>query len=88
MKTSNNIKGIIFILLAALGFSLMTFFVRLSGDLPTMQKEYIDIVLGLAKRAGITMPEEEIIAKAKVWEMEQGGLSGRTAQQFIYHLLG
>lgn len=53
-----------------------------------MQKEYIDIVLGLANRAGITMPEEEIIAKAKVWEMEQGGLSGRTAQQFIYHLMG
>jgi len=53
-----------------------------------MQKEYIEIVLGLAARAGITMPEEEIIAKAKIWEMEQGGLSGRTAQQFIYHLLG
>lgn len=31
-------KGILFILLAALGFSLMTAFVRLSGDLPTMQK--------------------------------------------------
>ncbi|MBE5910810.1 ATP-binding protein [Pseudobutyrivibrio sp.] len=53
-----------------------------------MQKEYIEIVLGLAKRAGIDMPDEEIIAKAKVWEMEQGGLSGRTAQQFINHLLG
>jgi len=53
-----------------------------------MQREYIDIVLGLASRAGITMPEEELIAKAKVWEMEQGGLSGRTAQQFIYHILG
>ncbi len=53
-----------------------------------MQKEYIEIVLGLAKRAEIKMPEEELIAKAKIWEMEQGGLSGRTAQQFIYHLLG
>jgi predicted AAA+ superfamily ATPase len=53
-----------------------------------MQREYLDIVLGLASRAGITMPEEELIAKAKVWEMEQGGLSGRTAQQFIYHILG
>lgn len=53
-----------------------------------MQREYIDIVLGLASRAGITMPQEELIAKAKVWEMEQGGLSGRTAQQFIYHILG
>lgn len=53
-----------------------------------MQKEYIDIVLGLAKRAGISMTDEEIIAQAKIWEMEQGGLSGRTAQQFINHLLG
>lgn len=53
-----------------------------------MQKEYIEIVLGLAKRVGITMPEEELVAKAKIWEMEQGGLSGRTAQQFIYHIMG
>ena len=36
----NKAKGIMFILLAALGFSLMTFFVRLSGDLPTMQKAF------------------------------------------------
>ena len=53
-----------------------------------MQKEYIEIVLGLAKRVGITMPEEELVAKAKIWEMEQGGLSGRTAQQFMYHIMG
>ena len=53
-----------------------------------MQKEYIDIVVGLAKRAGITIPEEELIAKAKIWELEQGGLSGRTAQQFINHIAG
>jgi len=53
-----------------------------------MQKEYLEIVRGLANRAGITMPEEELFAKAKIWEMEQGGLSGRTAQQFIYHILG
>lgn len=31
-------KGILYVLLAALFFSLMTTFVRLSGDLPTMQK--------------------------------------------------
>ena len=27
-------------MLAAFGFSLMTFFVRISGDLPTMQKAF------------------------------------------------
>ncbi len=32
--------GVLCILLAGLGFSLMTFFVRLSGDLPTMQKAF------------------------------------------------
>ena len=37
---SNHIKGILCILLAALGFSFMTFFVRVSGDLPTMQKAF------------------------------------------------
>ncbi len=37
---SNRTKGIICILFAALGFSLMTFFVRISGDLPTMEKAF------------------------------------------------
>lgn len=40
MNSKNKIKGITFILLAAFGFSLMTFFVRISGDLPTMQKAF------------------------------------------------
>ena len=33
-------KGILFIIMAGFFFSLMTFFVRLSGDLPTMQKAF------------------------------------------------
>ena len=33
-------KGILCILAAAFGFSLMTFFVRISGDVPTMQKAF------------------------------------------------
>ncbi len=37
---TNKSKGIICILLAALGFSLMTFFVRLSGDIPVMEKAF------------------------------------------------
>lgn len=35
-----QLKGIVCIILAAVGFSLMTFFVRLAGDLPTMQKAF------------------------------------------------
>lgn len=37
---NNKSKGIICILFAALGFSLMTFFVRISGDIPTMEKAF------------------------------------------------
>ena len=37
---SNLRRAIIHLLFAALFFSLMTFFVRLSGDLPTMQKAF------------------------------------------------
>ena len=37
---SNKSKGIICILFAAMGFSLMTFFVRISGDVPTMEKAF------------------------------------------------
>lgn len=36
----DSIKGIVCIVIAAVGFSFMTFFVRLSGELPTMQKAF------------------------------------------------
>ena len=39
-RQGNRRKGILFILLAAFFFSLMTVFVRLSGDVPTMQKAF------------------------------------------------
>ena len=37
---SNRTQGILFIIAAGFFFALMTFFVRLSGDLPTMQKAF------------------------------------------------
>lgn len=39
-QKNSHIKGILCILAAAFGFSLMTFFVRLSGEVPTMQKAF------------------------------------------------
>ena len=36
----NRKKGIMFILMSAFFFSLMTVFVRLAGDVPTMQKAF------------------------------------------------
>ena len=42
----------------------------------------------LAQRGGIDMPEEQLLLEANKWELAHGGLSGRTAQQFIDYLLG
>ena len=52
------------------------------------QKEFQGIVKALAERAGINMPEEELLLAANQWELSHGGRSGRTAQQFIDYLLG
>lgn len=40
LKLSTKTKGIIYILIAAFGFSMMTVFVKLSGDLPSFQKAF------------------------------------------------
>jgi len=52
------------------------------------QEEYLGIVQALAKKNGIDMPAEELRKRAIQWEMKYHGRSGRTAQQFIDHLLG
>ncbi len=52
------------------------------------KKEFQEIVRRLAERNGVEMPEEELLAEANKWELQHGGLSGRTAQQFIDYLLG
>ena len=52
------------------------------------KKEFQNIVSVLAKRHQIEMPEEELLLEANKWELSHGGLTGRTAQQFIDYLLG
>ena len=52
------------------------------------QKEYFHIVTGLARRNGITLSEEILQREANRWELSHGGISGRTAQQFVNYLLG
>lgn len=37
---SNRLKGILFIILSAFGFAVMSAFIKLSGDLPNMQKVF------------------------------------------------
>ncbi len=58
------------------------FGVTISFSKPS-QKEFFNIVIELARREGITLSEEELKAEANKWELAHGGLSGRTARQFI-----
>ena len=52
------------------------------------KKEFQNIVRLLAEKYQVEMPVEELYAEANKWELSHGGLSGRTASQFITHLLG
>lgn len=52
------------------------------------KKEFQNIVRTLAERYGVRMEEQELLLEANKWELSHGGLSGRTAQQFIDYLLG
>ena len=52
-------------------------------------KEFFTIVKELRKRyPEITMSDEELCAEANKWELSHGGVSGRTAQQFINYIAG
>ena len=64
------------------------FGITINYSKPT-QKEYFKIVINLAKKyPQITLSEKELCAEANKWELSHGGISGRTAQQFVYYLAG
>lgn len=52
------------------------------------QKEFFVIVKELAHKMNIKMSDEELCAKANAWELSHGGISGRTAQQFVNYISG
>lgn len=52
------------------------------------QKEYFNIVVKLAEKNGLNIQEETLCAEANKWELSHGGISGRTAQQFINYIAG
>ncbi len=52
------------------------------------KKQFQEIVRQLAKRNDIQIPEDELLLESNRWELNHGGLSGRTAQQFIDYLSG
>lgn len=69
IKTDSRKKGILFILLAAFFFCLMSVFVRLSGDVPTMQKAFfrnivaaaVAIVILLRSGQRVTVKKESLL---------------------------
>ncbi len=64
------------------------FGVTINFNAPNRQ-QYYDIVKGLAERQLRTdLSEEELLRLANRWEIRHGGISGRTAQQFINYLAG
>lgn len=63
------------------------FGVTISYSKPS-QREYFEIVKGLAEKNGIDMDEKTLCLEANKWELSHGGISGRTAQQFINYLAG
>ena len=51
------------------------------------RQEYYGIVKELAQKEGIVMDEQELYQEADRWELNHGGISGRTARQFVNYLL-
>lgn len=51
------------------------------------RQQYHEIVRGIARRCeGLDIDDETLLREANKWEIRHGGISGRTAQQFINHL--
>lgn len=52
------------------------------------KREFNHIVKEIAEKENIHMPEDKLFLEANKWELSHGGLSGRTARQFVTYLLG
>ena len=51
--------------------------------------QYHEIVKGIASRCeGLEVDEQTLLAEANKWEIRHGGISGRTAQQFVNYYAG
>ena len=58
------------------------------GYMKPSRNEFDTIVIELARRAGVTVSDEELLYEAHRWELRNGGISGRTAQQFVDYIRG
>jgi uncharacterized protein len=52
------------------------------------QPRYLAIVEGLARRRGLSLPDDELAREALRWSTAHNGFSPRTAQQLVDHLAG
>lgn len=53
------------------------------------KKQFNEIVVNIARRyPEITLTEEELQMEANKWELSHGGMSGRSAEQFVSYLIG
>lgn len=50
--------------------------------------QFKEMVLSMARREGVEAADEVVLAEANKWELRHGGVSGRTAQQFINYMAG
>lgn len=66
IKLSDKSKGIICILIAAFGFSMMTVFLRLAGDLPTYQKAFFRNFVSLLLMTAV------LLSKKKSFRLKKG----------------
>ncbi|CAN5741773.1 ATP-binding protein [soil metagenome] len=53
---------------------------------PPDQARYLEIVAGLARERGLTIPAEDLKERALLWDRWHAGRSGRTARQFVNEL--
>ena len=50
------------------------------------QKEYLDIVAGIARERGLRIPADVLAERARLWDRWHAGRSGRTARQLVDEL--
>lgn len=58
-KLDNRVKGIIFIIISAFGFAMMSTFVKLSGDLPSFQKTFFRNIVSVIIALIIILKKKE-----------------------------
>ena len=59
MKTKKKYMGILYIIISAFCFALMAMFVRLAGDLPSVQKSFFRIYDHRKRKYELDEPEHE-----------------------------